>query len=91
MKKVKKIMNQRKIKKIKKIVNEIHTPVPITLTYIFAGFLVWRLNIFIKINPEISPLCKNGPDNGDCDNIGDGENFLIGNFAENELACSQHI
>ena len=39
----------------------------------------------------MSPLCKNGPDNGDCDNIGDGENFLIGNFAENELACSQHI
>ena len=37
----------------------------------------------------MSPLCKNGPDKGGGD--GDGENFLIGNFAENEMACSQHV
>ena len=43
----------------------------------------------------MSPLCKNGPDkgggDGDGDGDGDGENFLIGNFAENEMACSQHV
>ena len=39
----------------------------------------------------MSPLCKNGPDNGDCDGDGDSENFLIGNFAKNEMACGQHV
>ena len=39
----------------------------------------------------MSPLCKNGPDKGGGDGDGDGENFLIGNFAENEMACSQHV
>ena len=33
-------------------------------------------------------ICNSPPDNGDCDGDGDGEKFLTGHFAENEMAKS---
>ena len=41
--------------------------------------------------PQLSHFCKNGPDKGGGDGDVDGEKFLTGNFAENEMACSQHV
>ena len=42
-------------------------------------------------NPQISYFLKYGPDKGDGDVDGDGENFNIENFSENEMAYSQHV
>ena len=42
-------------------------------------------------NPQISHFLKYGPDKGDGDVDGDGENFNIENFSENEMAYSQHV
>ena len=38
-----------------------------------------------------SQISKNPPDSGDGDVDGDGENFNIENFSENEMAYSQHV
>ena len=42
-------------------------------------------------NPQISHFLKYGPDKGDGGVDGDGENFNIENFSENEMAYSQHV
>ena len=48
--------------------------------------------IFIKKkNPQISHFLKYGPDKGDGDVDGDGENFNIEKISENEMAYSQHV
>ena len=54
-------------------------------------FLKNKKKIEKKFLPQLSHFCKNGPDKGGGGSDGDGENFLIGNFAENEMACSQHV
>ena len=42
-------------------------------------------------NPQISHFLKYGPDKGDGDVDGDGENFNIENFSKNDMAYSQHV
>ena len=37
---------------------------------------------------NFSQFCKSRWDSGDCDGDGDGEKFLTGHFAENEMAKS---
>ena len=62
------------------------------LSDIELNFFPFQIKIFpflINFFPQLSHFCKNGLDKGGGD--GDGENFLIGNFAENEMACSQHV
>ena len=39
-----------------------------------------------KLFLNFSKFCKSPWDNDDGDGDGDGENFLIGNFSENEMA-----
>ena len=44
-----------------------------------------------KLFPFFSQTSKSGWDDGDDGVDGDGENFLIENSVENEMAHSQHI
>ena len=54
-------------------------------------FFVSHFHFKKNKNPQISHFLKYGPDKGDGDVDGDGENFNIEIFSENEMAYSHHV
>ena len=62
---------------------------------IWYVFKIKNLKYFFLSQKEsfsfFSQTSKSGWDDGDSDVDGHGENFLIENFVENEMAHSQHI
>ena len=81
---------QKIVKNINKIIkifflSKKYTLVP-KLSYMFYKKLLIKYNIILKkLFPFFSQISKSPWDSGDGDVDGDGENFNIENFSENEM------